>query len=312
MFCTSNIIEHLTKEDILKRYTRAELLSKYLQVKNSGHVLCHFHKEKTPSMFVDLKTGYYKCYGCGKAGDVFSYLMHKYHHSFNEVLRVIATDLKLSYINDSQVTIINDVKSYKNIRIKSKPFGEEELQYWQSYGISKLTLNKYNVKAVEYYWVSDNRFEPVDMCFAYCFNNYQYKIYRPFADRARRFVCNTNVFQGYDQLVDSGDHLFITSSMKDVMCLSELGYNAIAPHSEVSYINKLLCEELMARFNNNLIVYFNNDKAGIMGSQMLSEKYNMVTMFNPDGEPKDPSDYYKKYNKEMLKELITEHTLWLI
>ena len=36
--------------------------------------LCPFHSERTPSFMVSPELGIYKCFGCGKAGDVYSFL----------------------------------------------------------------------------------------------------------------------------------------------------------------------------------------------------------------------------------------------
>ena len=40
-----------------------------------GH--CPFHEDKTPSLSVNQEKGLYKCFGCGKGGDVFTFVMQK-------------------------------------------------------------------------------------------------------------------------------------------------------------------------------------------------------------------------------------------
>ena len=52
--------------------------------------LCPFHDEKTPSFTVNPTTGYYKCYGCGEGGDVFSFLEKVEHLSFTEAVERLA------------------------------------------------------------------------------------------------------------------------------------------------------------------------------------------------------------------------------
>ena len=50
---------------------------------------CPFHAEKTPFFNVN-PDGYYKCFGCGKGGDVFSFLMELDKLSFSEALETLA------------------------------------------------------------------------------------------------------------------------------------------------------------------------------------------------------------------------------
>ncbi len=52
--------------------------------------LCPFHSEKTPSFTVHGGLQIYKCFGCGKSGDVFNFLMEIQGLSFIESLRVLA------------------------------------------------------------------------------------------------------------------------------------------------------------------------------------------------------------------------------
>jgi len=58
---------------------------------NSYKALCPFHKEKTPSFHVIADKQIYHCFGCGKGGDVFRYLMELEHQSFPEVVRHLAS-----------------------------------------------------------------------------------------------------------------------------------------------------------------------------------------------------------------------------
>ena len=55
-----------------------DVVSDYVTLKKKGanfFGLCPFHEEKTPSFSVNPSRGIYKCFGCGKGGNVFSFLM---------------------------------------------------------------------------------------------------------------------------------------------------------------------------------------------------------------------------------------------
>jgi DNA primase len=52
--------------------------------------LCPFHDEKTPSFTVNTALGYYKCFGCGVSGDVFSYVMETEHLDFSDAAEMLS------------------------------------------------------------------------------------------------------------------------------------------------------------------------------------------------------------------------------
>lgn len=51
---------------------------------------CPFHTEKTPSFNVNPARGIFKCFGCGEAGDVVSFLMKHEHYTYPEALHYLA------------------------------------------------------------------------------------------------------------------------------------------------------------------------------------------------------------------------------
>ena len=52
--------------------------------------LCPFHSEKTPSFSVHAGLQIFKCFGCGKGGDVFNFVMETQGLTFYEALRSLA------------------------------------------------------------------------------------------------------------------------------------------------------------------------------------------------------------------------------
>jgi DNA primase len=70
-----------------------ELVSEVTTVKRSGRsymAVCPFHQEKTPSMSLDRGQGLYHCFGCGKGGDIFSFLQETQNLGFGEALEALA------------------------------------------------------------------------------------------------------------------------------------------------------------------------------------------------------------------------------
>ncbi len=70
-----------------------ELISEYLPLKRTGkyyRALCPFHSEKKPSFNVHPERQIYHCFGCGKGGNVFSFLMEYEKLSFPEAVEFLA------------------------------------------------------------------------------------------------------------------------------------------------------------------------------------------------------------------------------
>ncbi len=80
------------KEDILRNIDIVDYISKFVSLKRSGANWvgnCPFHKEKTPSFMVSDSKGIYKCFGCGKGGDVITFAMEYERLDFVDTLKYL-------------------------------------------------------------------------------------------------------------------------------------------------------------------------------------------------------------------------------
>ena len=70
-----------------------EVISQYVPLKQKGNSyfgLCPFHNEKTASFSVNSEKQFYYCFGCGAAGNVFSFLMEMENMDFPEAMKKLA------------------------------------------------------------------------------------------------------------------------------------------------------------------------------------------------------------------------------
>src|SRR6202021_722958 len=69
------------------------VIGEYVRLKKSGQNfsgLCPFHQEKTPSFSVSPVKKMYYCFGCGKGGDVFQFVVELEKSPFPEAVRTVA------------------------------------------------------------------------------------------------------------------------------------------------------------------------------------------------------------------------------
>src|SRR5580704_7899443 len=78
-------------------------ISEFIPLKKAGRNFkanCPFHGEKTPSFVVSPERQIWHCFGCGKGGDAFTFLMEYEHMEFPEALRILADRTGVKLINN--------------------------------------------------------------------------------------------------------------------------------------------------------------------------------------------------------------------
>lgn len=264
-------------------------------------------------------------------------------HDFatEEFFSVIDIVKKLFNLNYYQALdkIISDKDKFSDIEVTKEAREEIEwstgdpswLRYFDRYKvITTDILLKYRVFSAKmiftnsYILAKGHKSNPL---FVYCVDD-KIKWYKPLSkDRTKKWGGTTGAktYFGYSQLPKQARLLFITSSLKDIMVLRGLGYNAIALNGESYGTQKedsrledtQAVKELKRKISilekrfEHIIFYMNNDEAGIKANITLSKMYRKKYIHNPLGKPKDISDYIEHYGtvrtRRMLKKLLS-HT----
>jgi hypothetical protein len=325
MFSTKGYIDEgtLTREYLFSLVSEYAVFKHYIaSFKNIKSTFrSELRKDKYPSCKI-LKTNLdgliYIDFSTGEKYSCTSYVAEKYGISYKKALRVIANDFNIStgikedLVERKKVADTNiQEASYapSEIRITSIQFSKNGLIYWQQYGIDEKLLNLYQVKQLSHFRINGRQVKlNKEIAFAYCFDKYRYKILRPSQPKGKKWRnnCTPNVIQGFKQLPDTGKLLIITKALKDVMVLRALGYNAVAPQSENTYIPDKAMAWLKQRWDK-ILIYFDNDEPGINAAKKFSKLHNIPYIYNPlEVEEKDISDYYKEYGKEKALDLISK------
>lgn len=111
MYYTEEQIEEVrSKSDIV------QIIGRYVNLKRTGSSyvgLCPFHSEKSPSFNVSPSRQMYKCFGCGVAGNVITFIMEYENYTFPEAMEFLAEQAGVT-ISKSELS--PEMKREKNLR----------------------------------------------------------------------------------------------------------------------------------------------------------------------------------------------------
>lgn len=115
-------------EEIKQRLNIVDVLGEYLQLKKAGgnhRANCPFHHEKTPSFMVSEEKQIWHCFGCGKGGDIFSFIQEIEGLEFPEALRLLASK--------ANVTLTHQDPQLENQKTRLLDIMKAASQFYQSF-----------------------------------------------------------------------------------------------------------------------------------------------------------------------------------
>ena len=145
------------KEEIKNSIKLSQLVGRNLSLKRRDKsnfvALCPFHKEKTPSFNISDDKGFYHCFGCGKHGDIFDYVMEIENKTFLEALKKLADEAGLKNtdynftINPKLKRSINLLKRISDSYIQNlnAPLGENARNYLYFRGIDETIIKNFMI-----------------------------------------------------------------------------------------------------------------------------------------------------------------------
>jgi DNA primase len=145
-------------EEIKQKTDIVSIIGEHVDLKKAGRNFkapCPFHSEKTPSFMVSPELQIYKCFGCGKGGDVYSFLQEYEGMDFYESLQYLAnrTGVKLKITDQKSrgqkqrlfetTSTINSFYKYILLNHKS---GKKALEYLKKdRGLTISTIKKFEL-----------------------------------------------------------------------------------------------------------------------------------------------------------------------
>lgn len=146
-------------EEIKKKLDIVDVINHYLPLKKRGHhyiACCPFHQEKTPSFIVSPELQIYKCFGCGKAGDVYSFVQEFERIDFKEALEDLAKIAGITLVRSQAFSqeelhrktlfqINEEVAKFYHYILTKHPLGLPALSYLKNRGIQSETINLFKI-----------------------------------------------------------------------------------------------------------------------------------------------------------------------
>ncbi|MGG7176508.1 DNA primase [Clostridium paraputrificum] len=152
MRISEEIIERVKQENDI-----VDVISETVRIKRSGRNymgLCPFHNDKSPSFSISQDKQIYKCFSCGEAGNVITFVMKQKNMNFIEAVKTLAEKanipLNLGYEEPSQTTKKKELLYKANVEAGRFFFGnlmgnKQAREYFENRGIKETTIRKFGL-----------------------------------------------------------------------------------------------------------------------------------------------------------------------
>ncbi len=145
-------------EEIKSKNDIVSIIGERVELKKAGSKFkapCPFHSEKTPSFVISPELQIFKCFGCGKSGDVITFLEEYEGMDFYEALKYLAerSGITLKQINGQDkgfkerfYQINNLVSHFYHYVLTKHPVGKKAFQYiTEDRGLKISTVEKFQI-----------------------------------------------------------------------------------------------------------------------------------------------------------------------
>jgi len=281
--------------------------------------------DKTPNLcfFPSDERIIFKDFASGKSGDCFKFVQEIFGLTFYQALLKIDKDLGLGLKDKSNSPVFkiqvkkrpeNLQKSDTLIQIVPRDFTAKDISFWESYHITQSELEKKKVHSVDKLYVNKQLMQNREDSprFAYEYDSYL-KIYTPFSKTMKWISsCPNDYISGFDEIKfkifrgSQSDKLFITKSLKDEIILSKFFRDVCSTQNEsATAINEDNMQWILKGYKpENVIIAYDNDKAGKDAARYYSIQYGFRTIFVPDAFGtvgiKDWSDLMKDHGQRTV------------
>lgn len=333
----------LSKESILSLISEWQIYKWYIsELVSVGKPFCNsLRGESNPSMSVDLLdiglrhldrgNDYYR-------GDCFDYIKQKYGCDFHTALLHVNKDFGLGLVAGKSkiantVVVRMDipkeevVKKNHIIRVKTRKFNIEELQWWGKYKIGVEDLKNNYIYAPKEIIRDNIRIPLTQITFCYFYPKIEkWKLYRPNGGKETNntplwmWKWDSNVphiYVSYLEQIKGCEKAFLTKSRKDRMVLSRLlNSNCIAVvESESQFCVTQSVIDIFKKNSEKQYIVSDSDEAGKKFSWWLTREHGFKHLNTPDAllreNINDFAGWVNKYGDQPALEYLKSKNLIL-
>ncbi|NFA31510.1 DNA primase [Clostridium botulinum] len=149
----------MISEDVVQKVIElndiVDVISGDIKLKNSGRNyfgLCPFHHEKTPSFSVSQDKQIYKCFGCGEAGNVVTYVMKTKNVAFPEAIKILAERVNIDIEEDKKENTNNPKDKIYKINVDAARYffnnliiNKNAINYFLNRGVTKSIIKRFGL-----------------------------------------------------------------------------------------------------------------------------------------------------------------------
>src|SRR5260221_14151394 len=139
------------------------VVGEYVRLKKTGKDfsgLCPFHQEKTPSFTVSPTKQIFYCFGCGKGGDIFNFVIEMERCEFPDALRLVAEKCGISIpkprpsspaehtqsnVRSTLVEMHREAQTFFVKQLQGTAEGKLARAYLEDRGLDKATIERFGI-----------------------------------------------------------------------------------------------------------------------------------------------------------------------
>jgi DNA primase len=152
-----------TAERVKQQADIVRVVGEYVRLKKTGKDfsgLCPFHQEKTPSFTVSPIKQIFYCFGCGKGGDIFNFVMEMERCEFPDALRLVAEKCGISIpkpkpsspaertqssVRTTLVEMHREAQTFFVNQLQGTAEGKLARAYLEDRGMDKATIDRFGI-----------------------------------------------------------------------------------------------------------------------------------------------------------------------